>query len=324
MKTLRTAPTALLAGTFCRLLVLILAAAAVPSALAQDEGAGDVSAKKRDAVMILEEAAVLQGGEEIQADLKNFRAVFNLELFDPDEGRGNFYVERFFAYRDDSGIMWTKKRRDDPRSPCTVTVYNGEEAWRIGEKGRVQIFTDRPSQYKTDLQNLLDDVRLTSQMYRFFFVKTLLETVDDLRLLGKRRIDGKPVHVIEGTTTAWLGGEGTTRVLLKIAVEREKNRIFEVTLTDLALDGQKRRFRFGSYRRNEQGVLVPCQVKIFGEDEQRHEMQVGLRVTSEEIKNDLGETVKEIRPVIAFNVPMPESAFEVPDPDKIVPPEKDS
>ena len=152
------------------LLVLIIAAAG----LAQDEQEKAVPDETRDAVMILEEAAVLQGGDEIQADLKNFRAAFNLELFDPDEGRGNFYVERFFAYRDDSGIMWTKRRRDDPRAPCSVTVYNGEEAWRIGEKGRVQIFTDRPSQYKTDLENLLDDVRLTAQMFRFFFRHILI------------------------------------------------------------------------------------------------------------------------------------------------------
>jgi len=306
------------------LLLLFFAAAtlALPAAAAEGGAATLPAAEKPSpeqaaALKILDEAADLQGADAILSHLENFRASFNLEVFDPDRGRGNFEVERFFAYKGDSGIMWTKKKRADTSDPWSAIVFDGTEAWRIGEKDggekEVVIFTDKPAAYKTHLTNINDDVRLTAQMFRFFFVRNLAGAMKDARFVGERRLNGTPVFVIEGTASAWLRKEGRTVVHLRIAVDREKHTIAEVRITDLARGGKQRIFRFERYTRNDQGVLIPCRIKIYGEDETNYTMQIALKVETREEKGEDGKTVKHRIPKIIFNASFPEKAFSIPD-----------
>jgi|GEM_PF-2720712 len=275
------------------------------------------------ALEILNEAAEVQGGAQILESLESFRASFKLEVFDPDSGRGNFEVERLFAYRDDEGIMWTRKKVDDAQAPYTELVYNGLDAWRIDAEGKVTVFTDRPSTFKTDINNIERDVRLTAQLFRFFFVRNLIGWAQNLRHLGEREIEGRTCAMIHGEARAWLGDREETRVRLEIAVDAETHVISQVKLRELIPaeevqgllgdGGQRRTFRFERYYRNSQNVLIPCRVKIYGRDESRHEMQLGLNSTVREVEGPDGRKVRKRRPRITFNVTILEKMFTIPE-----------
>ena len=284
-------------------------------ALAGDEAAAELRKARR----ILTDSAATQGGEEIVADLRNFRAFFKLEVFDAEKGRGNFDVQRLFVAGGDLDKMWTRKRHDGSKSKWSTIVWDGFDGWRIAEKdgkNELTIFTDRPSAFKTDLRNIDADVRLTGQMFHFFFVQTLLDRVPDMRYVRESRVGDEPVHILEGRISAWLGEDEKTVVLLKIAMSRKDNRILEIRLIDLARDGKRRMFRFDKYRRNSQGVLVPNLIRIYGEDEKKQTMQISLDVDISEKKNSEGRTVRQVIPKIAFNVTVPEKLFEIPKPEK--------
>ncbi len=270
------------------------------------------------ALKVLEQVAENQGGARIARNLRNFRASFKLELFDPEKGRGNFEIERVFAFEGDSGIIWTRKRLSAEKKTTTL-VHNGTDAWRVGKKGELTIFTDKPSLFKTDITNLEDDIRLTGQLLRFFFVSTLIDKVKELELTGERSEGGVPKAVLEGRTTAWLGevapgGEVALEspVLLTITVDRKKNIIDEVKLIDLSRDGLTRIFRFTKYFRNPQGILVPGNIKVFNKKEGPHEMQIGFDVEILEKENAEGKRVKVPCPQIEFNVDIPEELFTLP------------
>jgi len=259
-------------------------------------------------VEILTKAAPKQGGDDIVADLKNFRAFFNLAVFDPDKGKINFKVERLFDDHGTCGRMWTKKKHDDSSAKYSTLVHDGEEAWRIGHDGVVAIFTDKPDAYKTDLKNLEDDLRLTRQMFRFFFVRTLLEELDELSLVGESHVRGRDVYRIEGKTSAWLGDENKTLVYLVIHVDRKDFTVNEVELIDLSIKERRRLFVFTRYNRNAQGVLVPGNVKIFTKSTEHWDMQIALGVNT--LKTKTGK--KRIQK-IDFNIPVQKELFEIPE-----------
>lgn len=269
-----------------------------------------LSPEQAKAVEILKKAAQKQGGEKILASLKSFQAIFNMEVHDPEAGQANFYVERYFEDYGHSGRMWTKKKHDSKNSPFSTIVHDGEEAWRIGHDGEVAIFTDKPDAYKTDLQNLEDDLQLTKQMFRFFFVKTMLEELDDLSFVGQGKERKNDVFILKAKTKAWLGGEKKTRVYLSIFVDKNAFTINEVRLSDLSQGVCKRTFVFSRYCRNAQDVLVPGNVKIFGESLNKPKMQIALKV-----KGDEGNSNVKV-PQIDFNTAVPPEYFKIPAPEK--------
>ena len=269
------------------------------------------------AVEILERAARLQGGTEFAADLRTFHAHFDLEVFRADQGRGNFEVERAFVLNGSKGRLWTLKRLSGSDAPFSVMVYDGEDCWRVGEDGLVTVFTDQPSVYATDIRNMEDDARLTAQLFRFFFVQTWIREVSGLRYLGERTEGGIALHAIEGRMPAWIAGEGRTLVHLLILVRKEGDLIDRVRITDLARDGKRRTFRFDRYYRNPQGVLVPCNVKIYGDDESHHEMQIALKADFRHGKDASGKDRRIVVPHMEFNVKIPAEYFRLPEEDRL-------
>lgn len=310
--------------------VFVLATIPVTAAWISGQNAAEKEAQP-SAAEILDRAAIFQGGDKILENLENFSVAFKLMVFDPDKGRVTFDVERFFAYAGGEGtadggedseneegedLMWTSKRLDDSSARPSVIVFDGLEAWRISEKGVLTIFTDQPSVYQTDIDNIMDDLRLTGQMLRFFFIRSVGDTIEDVNLQSPRQIDGTPVWILDGTASAWLGGETNTRVHLRISIHREKDVIHEVRITDLAEGGQKRTFRFDKYFRNSQGILVPCQIKIFSKDEERFDMQIAVQVETVREEDADGNEIKRRIPRIEFNVPVPEKYFEIHEPEE--------
>lgn len=289
------------------LLVMALFFIALPGAYAQEETPAETPPSKAEAIDILSKAAAKQSGEEIVVDLKNFKAFFNLEVFDADRGKGNFKVERLFDNGVPTGRMWTKKKHDGKKSPYSTLVHDGEEAWRIGEDGEVVIFTDKPDAYKTDLKNLEDDLRLTRQMFGFFFVRTLLEELDELSLVGESEVGGRDVYRLEGKTSAWLGDENPTLVYLVIHVDKKNFTVNEVELIDLSIAERRRLFVFSRYARNNQGVLVPGNVKIFRDSAERPYMAIALMTETKETS-----TGKKHIPKIWFNTTVEKELFTIP------------
>lgn len=304
-------------------LVVVLFSTALATALSQEETPADpadaappdaekvVTPAQAKAIEILTKAAAKQGGEEIVADLKNFRAFFNLVVFDEERGRGNFKVERLFDNSGSTGRMWTKKKHDDKNSPYSTLVHDGEEAWRIGQDEEVAIFTDKPDAYKTDLKNLEDDLHLTRQMFRFFFVRTLLGELDELSFVGESLVRGRDVYRLEAKTSAWLGDENETLVYLVIHVDKKDYTVNEVELIDLSIADRRRTFVFTRYARNAKGVLVPGNVKIFGRSTEQWIMQIAIEAPKVETKTG----TKRI-PRIDFNVTVDEKLFSIPTPEK--------
>lgn len=278
------------------------------------------AAPERDtrALEILQKAAAAQGGKEIQAGLRNFHAHFTLEVHDPEKGQINLEVERIFDFSGEWGMLWTQKRHSGSKAPFSATVFNSEDAWRIGDKGKVTVFTDRPSVYKTDIRNIEDDTRLTAQLFRFFFLGALASEVSALHCKSDKTVDGESCHIVEGRIKAWLGGEGQTLVLLTMAVDKKSSLVRKVTIHDLARGGERRTFRFSRYIKNSQGVLIPGNIKIYGKDSTRHEMQIGLQVDFVEKKSAAGKTSRKAVPRMEFNVKVPAHYFKLPEED-IVP-----
>jgi len=309
----------LVRATFSLSIIIAIFLVALPLAFSQEEtppvpadapptdAEAVVNPSQAKAMEILSKAAAKQGGEEIVADLKNFRAFFNLEVFDAERGKGNFKVERLFDNSGSTGRMWTKKKHDDKKSPYSTLVHDGEEAWRIGQDNEVVIFTDKPDAYKTDLKNLEDDLRLTRQMFRFFFVRTLLGELDELALVGESLVGNREVYRLEAKTSAWLGDENETLVYLVIHVDKKDYTVNEVELIDLSIAERRRLFVFSKYARNTQGVLVPGNVKIFTESLERPYMQIGIEITTKETS-----TGKKRIPKIEFNITVEKELFTIP------------
>ncbi len=266
---------------------------------------------------ILLKAAAAQGGEEIQTRMRNFHAHFALEVHDPDKGQINLEVERILDMRGESGKLWTLKRHSGSDAPFTATVFNSEDSWRIGDEGKVTVFTDRPSVFETDIKNIEDDTLLTAQLFRFFFLGAFSSEVHALRYRGEKDVDGTPCHILDGMIKAWLGGEGQTAVHLIMAVDKKSDLVRKVTIYDLGGNGGRRSFRFSRYIENPQGVLIPGNIKIYGHDESHHEMQIALQVDFVDRKTKDGKKSRKAVPRIEFNVKIPPRYFELPQEDVV-------
>jgi len=250
-------------------------------------GLVNVSEAQSSAEEILKKAAKVQGGHQIAGKLKNFHARFET-VYDGEKGKTSFSVERIFQFPE---LIWTKKWHD--QTPITYEIYNGEDGWFVDDKGDKTVYTEDPASFKTDIENLEDDARLTGQMFKYFFIANLSAEITPLEKLDEGTVPicsgssmqnkGGPALVVAGKTRAWIGGAEDTTVRLKIYIDPKNYLVKAVRMRDLTSD-RKRLFLFDYYKlpskeeflRNEQGILVPTYVEMYSGDNPKYEMRISI------------------------------------------------
>ena len=258
---------------------------------------------------ILEQAAKAQGGARITGDLKSFYAEFETNYFKKDEGKVYYQVKRIFKF---PCLMWTEKKHDIQDGP-SYEVYNGEDSWFVTPEGKMVVYTDKPSTFKTDIENLEKDMRLTKQMFRYFFIANLAEEIKALKRLANEPLPFSrkkdTVFLLEGRTTGWIGGDHEIAVYLKIYIEPEQRTVLAVRMTDPNKTENTRLFLFDEYLRNKQGVLVPVRVKMYPGDAVKPEMTVYMNCRP--VEDESGK--ETVIPVIEFNMPVDAALFNLPE-----------
>jgi hypothetical protein len=276
-----------------------------PAATAMFQMAEEVTLRPT-AKEILIKAAKVQGGGKFAAKLNNFRAEFTSEYIKPNKGKVYYEVDRIFKF---PSYLWTKKKHEVHKKP-SIEAYDGEEGWIRTADGKLTVYTDKPSTYQTDMENLENDARLTKQMFRYFFIANLRNEIHDLTRLPdqpiprmKKRIS---VFVLEGKATGWIGEDKTVR--LKIFVDPKESLVRAVQMDDLSQERPRRIFLFDVYAKNRQGVLVPTNIKMFTGNEPNPEMKLTIHYKEEEKEGE-----KKVYPLIDFNLDLDMDLFEIPE-----------
>ena len=291
-------------------LFLFLALPMLAPALAaggKQEGETGKAGLRPTAEEILARAAERQGGKEIAVHLKNFKASFESRYHDPEKGQIYYEVTRVFQFPDH---IWTQKKHELNKKP-TLEGFDGEDGWIVTPDGRLTVYTDKPSTYKNDLENLQEDVRITAEMFRYFFIANLRERLQGLTRLSDRPVprSGKdrPVYVLEGKVTGWIEQEKTVRLL--VYVDPESFQVRAVHMDDLSPRPEAPRlFLFDGYHRNDQDVLVPTRVSMYRGDEAKPEMTISMDFAEKKS----AEGKREVYPLIRFNVDLDPNLFHVP------------
>ena len=298
LRRLRVLPILLRSG----LLLAGLLPAFTGDLVAQE--AADLKTNRPTAEEILAEAAKRQGGGEISKNPTSFEAQFETDYYDENKGKIYFQVHRRFKT---PCYLWTRKNREN--KPASTLVYNGEDGWRIDPDGRLVVYTDKPSTFKTDMKNLEQDVRVTRQMLKFFFIANLGPEIRGLKRLsdGTVPMEGDKAFVLEGKTSGLVGGERETTVYLKIYVDPTTYQVRAVKMRDLSRGGKLRTFVFKLYFKNEQGILIPLQIFLYKENDTRPEMKLFIKTEGR------GKDGKEIVPMIWFNRSFDPKLFRIPD-----------
>ncbi|MHC4945297.1 MAG: hypothetical protein ACYTG7_19955 [Planctomycetota bacterium] len=297
---------------FSRLLVLTGMFAAcglidLSTAAAQDQSAPPVEEKATlSAEEILARTGKKQGGEEIAKNFRSFWADFETWYNHPDRGEVYFQVKRIFQFPD---MLWTEKRHETQDNP-TWEVFDGTDGWFIDAEGNVKVYTDSPSSYKTDMENLEQDVRITRELFNNFFIANLRGDLNDLeRLSDKPLSKGKtPMYVVAGKRSTRIRDEKERTAYLKIFVDPDEFIVKAVEMIDLQNRDQSRRFLFEAFLRTRQGVLIPTRVLLQQEDEKEPEMKIYINC-------ERGKDQK-IYPTIKFNITVKPELFQIPEPDE--------
>lgn len=252
---------------------------------------------------ILSRAAKKQGGEEIAKNFKSFSADFETWYNHPDKGEVYFQVKRIFVF---PCLIWTEKRHETQSKP-TWEIYNGEDGWFVDEENETTIYTDKPSSYKTDIENLEEDVRVTRELFHNFFIANLRNEISDLERLSDKpfRPGGKPVHLVTGRRSTRYEGEREKTVYLNIFVDPEQDLVLAVRMIGLDERRVSRLFVFEKFLENKQGVIVPTRIVILRNDEPEPEMKIYINCEKDE--ND------KIRPLLEFNVEHDPAIFMLPE-----------
>lgn len=266
---------------------------------------------KPSAEEILKKAADVQGGKEIvEKGLKNFKAQFLSEFKHPEKGKIYYEVTRIFQL---PSFLWTKKKHEHHKNP-TWEVYNGTDGWFINfadGKKNVTVYTDKPATYQTDIKNLEEDVRITKQMFKFFFIANLQKEINDMT-----RLPDKPLpmakkddrfYVVGGKTTGWIGGKDKKTIYINIFIDPKNYQVRAVWMEDLGLNGKERLFLFDKYRKNRQGVMIPGKISMLSNDS-----DAGIPEMKITLDGDAGEDGKPFY-LIDFNVELDANLFNIPE-----------
>ncbi|MFH2002459.1 MAG: hypothetical protein ABIK28_22490 [Planctomycetota bacterium] len=276
-----------------------------PAWAAPEDPAQAAEAVTRDltAQEILDKAGTVQGGGEIARNLRSFSADFETEYYKEDEGQVYYQVKRLFQY---PCVLWTEKKHETQAKP-TWEVYNGEDGWFIDAEKKVTVYTDKPSTYETDIENLEEDVRVTRELFRYFFIAKLSRELNDMERLSDEPVfkGNPPVHVVAGKTTTYAGGEEEKTVYLKIYIDPKESLVVAVRMKNLDAQLQDRLFIFEKHLKNRQGVLVPTLIKMYGEEEKKPEMKIF-------INSEKGDDDK-FYPMIDFNIKIDPKLVNLPE-----------
>ena len=261
---------------------------------------------RHSAEEILSKAAEVQGGKEIAAHLKNFKAKFESTYFDPEKARVIYDVTRVFMF---PSYIWTEKKHGMNKKP-SIQGFDGQDGWIIMPNGKLVVYTDKPATFKTDMENLERDARLTKEMFRYFFIANLRDQVKELSRKSDKPVPRSnkidPAFVIEGKTTGWIDKNKTVR--LKIYVDQKTYQVKAVQMDDLG-SSRRRLFLFDLYHKNRQGVLVPVSVKMFSGNDPEPEISIDMDFAKGKDKE--GKDI--LYPLIDFNLDIDFKLFAIPD-----------
>lgn len=287
-------------------LVFVLSALGAPqdSVVAGDDNKTDEKAEpgKVTADRLLDKAAEVQGGKEIATKFRNFSADFETEYYNKEKGQVYYQVKRIFQ---PPHLLWTEKKHDSQANP-TREVYNGLDGWFIDAEGNAVVYTDKPSTFETDIANLEEDVRITHELFKYFFIARLAKELNDKERLGDAPVfkGNSACHVISGKTMTYVSGDEQETVYIKIYIDPKSHYVSAVRLFDLDSRTQDKLFVFEKHLRNRQDVLVPTRIKMYGKDEDKPEMKIF-------INTELGED-DTLYPLIDFNTKLDPTLFNVP------------
>lgn len=269
-------------------------------------GAAAAQEEKKDptAEEILQKAAEKQGGLKIAKKFNNFKADFETQFYREDKGQVYYQVKRIYQFPD---LLWTEKKHETQKKP-TREIFNGEDAWFVEPEGEIVVYTDNPSSFKTDLENIEEDVRVTRELFRNFFIANLRSEINDLKRVKDAPIyaGGKPLFVVEGKLPSRVESEQVKTVYVKIYVDPETFEVRGVRMIDLS-GGARRLFVFEDYMENRQKVMVPIRIKMHNEPVKEKKPDMTIFLNCKE-----GEE-GEVYPLIDFNVDIDPDLFNLPD-----------
>lgn len=271
----------------------------------QDEQAHNKVESGLSAEEILAKAAAKQGGAEIAKNFRSFWADFETWYNHPDKGEVYYQVKRIFQF---PSLLWTEKRHEIQAAP-TFEVYNGEDGWFIDAEGKVTVYTDKPSAYKTDIENLEEDVRITREMFKNFFIANLRDEINDLKRLSDKPIfkGGEPLYLVSGKRSTRVEDDKERPVYLKIYVDPKEDLVRAVRMIDLNVREGSRLFVFEEFLENDQKVIVPTRIIIYRDEEEPGEPEMKLYINCERDKEG------RIRPMLRFNVKPDPAKFNLPE-----------
>ncbi len=245
---------------------------------------------------ILEAAAIQQRADAVEGEVESFYVKLYLQRRDPNGSRLEFDIQRKFKA---PNRLWTRVEERALSGTNYQQGFDGKQAWMFDEKKNAVTLLDGPD-YRTDRENIQQDLRMMRQLLRFFFLDNLVSTLTDLERLEDATDDKVTAYVVKGRgrlppeeggtadVTIWV--DQATRNLLGVGLEFLDEGTERVR--------EKLQFSFWFHRPNEQGVIVPGQIKLYRNDEEK---------PSETIAIDVDESRDVNR--ILFNVGVEDSVF---------------
>lgn len=248
---------------------------------------------------ILEAAAIQQRADAVAGAVGSFYVRLYLQRRDADGSRLEFDVERKFQAPD---RLWTRVEERAISGTNYQQGFDGKQAWLYDEKKNQVTMLDGPD-YRTDRENIQQDLRMMRQLLRFFFLDNLVATLTDLQRLEDGKSSELESYVVKGRGRLPKEEGGTADVT--IWVDKDTKNLLGVCLEFLDAETErvheKLQFCFWYHRPNAQGVIVPGQIKLYRNNEEK---------PSETIAIDVDETRDVNR--ILFNAGVDDSVFQPP------------